>query len=68
MTDQERQEFDEAIKKYKEELHNNKQMAREVLYRLGIITKKGKIRKGREGLCYLLGNGSPEIKKRYGGE
>jgi len=58
MTDRERQEFDEAIKNYKEKLHNNKQMARQVLYELGIITKRGKIRKGREDLCTLLGRGS----------
>ena len=64
MTDQENKNFDEAIKEYNEKLHNNKQMARQILYELGIITKRGKIRKGREGLVNLLASGAAD--KRYG--
>ena len=50
MTDQERQEFDEAIKEYREEVCNNKQKARQMLLPTRNNYKKGKRQKRKRGI------------------
>ena len=60
MTDKERKEFTDAIRKRTEKMvrNNDKKLARQILYDAGIFTKTGKIRKGMEGVCILLSRGS----------
>ena len=59
MTDKERKEFLDAMIKSREDMvrNNDKKLAMQILYDAGLITKKGKIRKGKEGVCMLLGQG-----------
>ena len=53
MTDKERKEFLDAMIKSREDMvrNNDKKLAMQILYDAGLITKIGKIRKGREGVC-----------------
>ena len=45
MTDRERNDFVDWLKKYKEEIKGDKAKARELLIGAGIITAKGNLRK-----------------------
>lgn len=58
MSEEEREEMIVALDAMKARANHDKQFARQMLIDLGILTKKGKIRKGREALCMLLSRGS----------
>ena len=51
MSDKERKEFSEAIKKYSEKLSKSKKESKEFLVRTGIITVKGNFREPYKHLC-----------------
>ncbi len=51
MSDKERKEFSEAIKKYTSKLSNNKEASKKFLVDTGIITEKGNLREPYKQLC-----------------
>jgi hypothetical protein len=51
MTERDRNDFLNWLKKYKEEIRGDKKKARELLIGAGIITEKGNFRKPYKHLC-----------------
>ncbi|HEX5154284.1 MAG TPA: hypothetical protein VFW07_22705 [Parafilimonas sp.] len=51
MSDKEREEFIKALKTQTEKLSKNKKASRKFLVDVGIITKKGNLRKPYKHLC-----------------
>jgi hypothetical protein len=55
MSEKERREFSEAIKKYTQKLSKSKKESKDFLVRTGIITKKGNFREPYRHLCIQQG-------------
>ena len=51
MSDKERKEFSEAIKKYTSKLSKSKEASKQFLVETGIITEKGNLREPYKQLC-----------------
>lgn len=53
MSDKERKQFSEAIKRYTSKLSRNKKASKQFLIDTGIITEKGNLREPYRQLCTL---------------
>ncbi len=51
MSENERKEFVEILKKYKQKLSHNKKASQDILVDAGIFTKKGNLKENYKHLC-----------------
>ena len=54
MSEQEKKEFEKVLRSYRKMLAGNKQASIELLRSVGIVTKKGNLKKNYTDLCIQL--------------